>query len=163
MFGLQGGFRNNTDTSKGFGYIIPEFGIDYKLVPNGQIVLATKLKGHFNLGNNFEFYQGATLGASQGLRGYRNQRFNGKNAFVQSTDLRLNLRKVKTGLLPLNIGFYGGFDYARVWIKNEDSDVWNTSLGGGIFANAADMLTLNLSAFSSDDGLRLAFRLGFGF
>jgi hypothetical protein len=163
MVALQTGYRNNISTSKSFGYVIPEFGIDYKLVPSGQLVLATKLRGHINLGDDFEFYQGATIGADQGLRGYRNQRFNGKSAFVQSTDLRLNLRKVKTGLLPLHIGLYGGFDYGRVWIDNEDSDTWNTSLGGGIFANAADMLTLNLSAFNSDDGLRLAFRVGFGF
>jgi len=163
MVALQTGYRNNVSTSKSFGYVIPECGIDYKLVPSGQLVFATKLRGHFNLGDDYEFYQGATLGADQGLRGYRKQRFNGKSAFVQSTDLRLNLRKVKTGLLPLHIGLYGGFDYGRVWINNDDSDTWNTSLGGGVFANAADMLTLNLSAFNSDDGLRLAFRVGFGF
>ena len=125
--------------------------------------MATKLKGHLNLGDGFEFYQAANLGANNGLRGYRNERFTGKNAFVQSTDLRLNLRKVKTGLLPLNIGVYGGVDYGRVWIENDNSNVWNTSIGGGIFANAADVLTLNLSAFNSDEGLRLAFKIGFGF
>ncbi|NRD21786.1 metallophosphoesterase [Winogradskyella litoriviva] len=163
LFSLQAGFRNNTDTSKGFGYLIPELGFDYKLVPNGQLVLATKMSGHFNLGDNYEFYQGATIGADNGLRGYRNQRFNGKSAFVQSTDLRLNLRKVRTSVMPLKIGLYGGFDYGRVWIDNEDSKTWNTSLGGGVFANAADLLTLNLSAFNSDEGLRLAFRLGFAF
>ena len=85
------------------------------------------------------------------------------SAFVQSTDLRLNLRKVKTGLLPLNIGLYGGADYGRVWVEAEDSDRWNTSIGGGVFVNAANMITGNFSAFHSDDGLLLAFQLGFGF
>lgn len=163
LFALHTGYKNNVSTSKGFGYIIPELGFDYKLVPNGQLVLATKLKGHFNLGDDFEFYQAANLGANNGLRGYRNERFTGKSAFVQSTDVRVNLRKVKTGLLPLNIGIYGGVDYGRVWIDGEDSNKWNNSFGGGIFANAADMMTLNISAFNSDDGLRLAFKVGFGF
>ncbi|WP_458628710.1 metallophosphoesterase [Winogradskyella sp. PC D3.3] len=163
LFGLQGGYRNNTDSKKGFGYIISEFGVDYKLIPSGQFVLATKLRGHFNLGDDFEFYQGATIGADNGLRGFRNQRFNGKSAFVQSTDLRLNLRNVKTRIMPLKIGLYGGFDYGRVWLDAEDSDTWHTSIGGGVFAIAADMMTLNLSAFNSDEGLRLAFKLGFGF
>lgn len=163
LFSIHAGFRNNIETSKGFGYIIPELGFDYKLDTNGQLVLATKLRGHFNLGDNYEFYQGATIGADNGLRGFRNQRFNGKSAFVQSTDLRLNLKKVRTNVMPLKIGLYGGFDYGRVWIEHEDSNTWHTSLGGGIFANAADMLTLNLSAFNSDEGLRFAFRLGFGF
>ncbi|WP_299105446.1 metallophosphoesterase [uncultured Winogradskyella sp.] len=163
LFSIHAGFRNNVDTSKGFGYIIPELGFDYKLEPNGQLVLATKLRGHFNLGNDFEFYQGATLGAGNGLRGYRNQRFNGKRAFVQSTDLRLNLRKVRTSVMPLKLGLYGGFDYGRVWLQNDNSNRWNTSVGGGVFANAADLVTMNLSAFNSDEGLRLAFRLGFAF
>ncbi|WP_299273163.1 metallophosphoesterase [uncultured Psychroserpens sp.] len=163
MIALETGYKNNVSTSSGFGYIIPELSFDYKLVPSGQLVLATKLKGQINLGDDFEFYQGANLGANEGLRGYRNERFIGNSTFVQSTDLRLNLRKVKTGLLPLNIGFYGGVDYGRVWLDGEDSDRWNNSFGGGIFANAADMITANLSAFNSDDGLRIAFKLGFGF
>ncbi len=163
MIAIETGYKNNVSTSKGYGYIIPELGFDYKLVPSGQLVLATKVKGQLNLGDDFEFYQGANLGANEGLRGYRNERFTGKSAFVQSTDLRLNLRKIKTGLLPLNIGFYGGIDYGRVWLDNDASNTWNTSVGGGVFANAADMITANISAFNSDDGLRLAFKLGFGF
>ena len=160
---LQVGYKSNIDNSNEFSYIIPQFGIDYKLVPNGQLVFATNLLGHINFGDGFEFYQAASIGAENDLRGYRDQRFTGKNAFVQSTDLRFNIRKVKTGILPLNIGVYGGFDYGRVWLDDDNSRRWNTSIGGGIFANAANMMTLNLSAFHSNDGLRLAFKMGFGF
>jgi hypothetical protein len=170
LFAVETGYKKNVNESNGFGYLIPELGFDYKLIPSGQLVLATKFKGHINFGDGFEFYQAANLGANNGLRGFRNERFTGENAFVQSTDLRLSLRKVKTGLLPLNIGIYGGVDYGRVWVDEEllldvshHSDVWHTSVGGGIFANAANMMTLNLSAFQSDDGLRLAFKMGFGF
>ncbi len=160
---LQVGYKNNVDTQKGFGYIIPEVGVDYKLVPSGQLVLATDIRAHINLGDGFEFYQAASLGARSGLRGYRFQRFTGKNAFVQSTDIRWNIANLKTGLLPINLGFFGGVDYGRVWLEDDDSDKWNNSFGGGIFANLANMATANISAFNSDDGLRLAFRLGFGF
>ncbi len=159
----QIGYKTNIENSKGFGYITQAFGFQYELEPSGQLVLASKLKGHFLLGDNFEFYQAATLGANNGLRGYRNQRFTGKSAFYQSTDLRFNFRKLKTGVLPLNIGIYGGFDYGRVWLENDNSEKWNNSFGGGFFAVAANMLTVNISAFNSDDGLRLAFALGFGF
>jgi hypothetical protein len=167
---LQLGYKSNVDNSRGFGYFIPELGFDYKLEPGGQLVVATKAKAHFILGDEFEFYQGASIGGDDGLRGYRNQRFTGENSFYQSTDLRLNLRKVKTGLLPLNIGIYGGFDYGKVWVDEtllldatHGFDDWNTSVGGGVFANAADIMTLNVSAFHGNDGLRLAFKLGFGF
>tara|TARA_R110002050_G_scaffold157357_2_gene285967 strand:- start:26212 stop:29913 length:3702 start_codon:yes stop_codon:yes gene_type:complete len=169
---LQVGYKSNLEKPKGFAYFIPELGFDYKLVSSGQLVFATNAKAHFIFGDDFEFYQSANLGANNGLRGYRNERFSGENSFYQSTDLRLNLRKVKTGLLPLNIGVYGGFDYGRVWVDNElvsdnnsafNSNSWNTSIGGGVFANAADILTLNVSAFHSEDGLRFAFKVGFGF
>lgn len=163
LFALETGFKNNVDTSKGYGYIIPELGFNYKLISSGQLVLATKVKAQINFNDNFEFYQAASIGANNGLRGYRNERFTGKSAFVQSTDVRLNLRKMKTGLLPLNIGLYGGVDYGKVWIENESSNTWNTSVGGGVFANAADIITGNLSVFHSQDGVLLAFKLGFGF
>ncbi|MFK7749881.1 MAG: metallophosphoesterase [Kordia sp.] len=160
---LETGYKNNVSTSKGFAYVIPAFSIDHQLVASGQLVLATKLRGHINFGDEFEFYQGANLGANTGLRGYRNERFTGKSAFVQSTDIRLNLRKIKTGLMPLDIGLFGGFDYGRVWVENDPSKKWNTSLGGGIWFNGADMLAANISVFNSDDGMRFAFGFGFGF
>ncbi|MGB5362064.1 MAG: BamA/TamA family outer membrane protein, partial [Aureibaculum sp.] len=171
MTSLKAGFKmNEKDLDKGFVYLIPEIGFDTKLVTNGRLVLATKLKAHLNFGDDFEFYQAANIGANNGLRGYRNERFTGKNAFYQKTDLRFNFRKIKTGLLPLQIGLYGGFDYGRVWVDNDlvsnldyNSETWNTSIGGGIFVNAADMITGNLSLFNSDDGLLIAFTFGFGF
>jgi len=160
---LQVGYTSNLEKSNDFGYAIPSISFDYKLVPSGKLVLATKFKGHFTFGDGFEFYQGATLGANNGLRGYRNERFIGKNSFYHSSDIRLNLRKLKTGLLPLHIGIYGGFDYGKVWLENIDSKKWNTSIGGGVFFNAANMMTANISAFNSNDGLRIAFAMGFNF
>jgi len=45
-FLLDVGYKNNIDNSNNFGYLVPSLAIDYKLVPNGQLVLATKVKGH---------------------------------------------------------------------------------------------------------------------
>ena len=170
LFNLEAGFRNNLSTSKGFGYVIPELAFAYKLTPEGQVVLASKLRSHINLGDGFEFYQGAVLGDQTGLRGYRRERFTGKSSFVQSTDIRFDLRRQSSNFLPFNFGFYGGFDYGRVWVDDstvtnigDNQNQWNTSIGGGIFVTAYQMFSANISAFSSDDGLRLGFRLGFGF
>lgn len=157
------GYKSNTSRNKGFSYIIPSLSFDYKLIPSGQLVLATKFKGHLNFGDGFEFYQGASLGGNDGLRGYRNQRFTGKNAFYQNSDIRLNLRKIKTGLLPLHIGLYSGFDYGRVWLENDNSNTWHSSIGGGIFVNGADMIAANLGVFKGKENIRVAFSLGFNF
>jgi hemolysin activation/secretion protein len=161
---LHLGFKTNTKNSdQNFGYIIPSLSVDYKLVPNGRLVFATKWKAHFNIGDNFEFYQAASIGGVDGLRGFRNQRFTGKKAYYQNTDLRLSLTELKTGLLPLSIGLYGGFDYGRVWLPNQESNRWHTSYGGGFFLNGADLIAANFSLFNSDDGLRFVFGIGFGF
>lgn len=151
------------DGSQGFGYIVPSLSFDYKLIPSGRLVLATKWKAHFNVGEGYEFYQAANIGGLDGLRGFRNQRFSGKKSYYQNTDLRYSLKRMKTGLLPVNMGIFGGYDYGRVWTPDFDSDIWHTSYGGGFFLNAADVLSLNFALFNSDDGARFTFGLGFGF
>ncbi|MCW5515066.1 BamA/TamA family outer membrane protein [Muriicola sp. Z0-33] len=161
---LHAGYTTNLDNSdQSFSYIIPSLSMAYKLASNGRWVVATKLKAHFNIGDDFEFYQAASIGGTNGLRGFRNQRFAGKKAFYQNTDLRLSITDFKTGLLPVGIGLYGGFDYGRVWLPEDDSNIWHTSVGGGFFVNGADIISANMALFNSDDGLRFTFGLGFGF
>lgn len=163
-FALHGGFKTNVEQSgRSFGYIIPSFSMDHKLLANGRLVLATKAKGHFTIGDDYEFYQAASIGGNNGLRGYRYQRFTGKRAFYQNTDLRYSFRGRRTGVLPVTPGIYGGFDYGRVWFPGDSSDKWHNSYGGGFFLNGADILTANFGLFNSSDGMRFAFQLGFGF
>ncbi|NJB71111.1 uncharacterized protein YpmB [Saonia flava] len=150
-------------TERGYGYIIPSLGFNHKLLANGRLVLATKFKVHFNLGDGFEFYQGASIGGNNGLRGFRFQRFTGKKAYYQNTDIRYSFSEIRTGVLPVSFGMYGGFDYGRVWLPSEDSDKWHTSYGGGLFLNALEMLTARISYFESSDGPRFSFGVGFGF
>jgi hypothetical protein len=157
------GYTVNIDQSNGFGYLKPTLSFDYPLVNSGRIVFATKFGGQINFGDDFEFYQGARLGARNGLRGYRFDRFIGKSSFYQSSDIRFNLTKIKTGLLPLTLGMYGGFDYGKVWADGLTTGDWNTSVGGGFIFDAADMLSASIAAFNSDDGMRIVFGLGFGF
>lgn len=158
------GYKNNVsldDTS--FGYVIPSLSLNYKLIPNGRLVLATKWKGHFNIGNGYEFYQGASIGGVDGLRGFRNERFNGKTAYYQNTDVRFSLGKMRTRIVPTSLGMFVGYDYGRVWFPGNSSNRWHTSYGGGFFLNASDLLSVNLSLFNSVEGPRFAFGLGFAF
>ncbi|MBO6827938.1 metallophosphoesterase [Allomuricauda sp.] len=163
-FSMEGGFRKNLDDgSRSFGYVIPSFSVDHKLSADGRLVLATQLKGHFTIGNGYEFYQAASIGGNNGLRGFRFQRFTGKTAYFQNTDIRYSFRRTKTGILPVTPGIYGGFDYGRVWFPGDSSRIWHNSYGGGFFVNGADILSANFGLFNSSDGLRFAFGLGFGF
>lgn len=166
---LLGHTRSLRENSS-FSYANTSLGITHKLIPNGKLVLASRVDGYFIFGDNFEFYQAAAIGANNGLRGFRNERFTGKNSFYQTTDLRYNISNLKTAILPINIGVFGGFDYGSVWdtpdtltVIPRQSKIFNTSYGGGFFINATNLLTGNLGIFDSSDGLRINFTLGFDF
>ncbi|WP_047247235.1 metallophosphoesterase [Maribacter thermophilus] len=161
---IEVGYKNNTNgDGKSFGYLVPSLSFNYKLIPNGRLVLATKWKGHLNIGNGYEFYQAASIGGIDGLRGFRNQRFTGKTAYYQNTDIRYSLRRMKTRILPTSMGLFAGFDYGKVWSPLIESNEWHTSYGGGFFINGSDILSVNLALFNSVDGARFTFGLGFAF
>lgn len=146
-----------------FGYLIPSLTLDYPLDTRGNMVLATRWKAQFNIGNAWEFYQGAHIGASDGPRSFRNQRFTGKTAYYQLTDLRWQFARKKTGILPVNPGIFAGFDYGRVWFPGAPSRRWHTSYGGGLFANALDVFSVNAALFHGSEGFRFSFGFGFAF
>jgi len=163
-FSLASGWKSNIKNSEeNHAFITPSFGINYKLNSKGSIVLASKLKSNIIIGTNFEFYNAASIGGLDGLRGYRNQRFTGNSSFYHNSDLRFTLRNVKTELVPLQLGVFTGFDYGRVWLKNEKSNDWKTSYGGGFWLVAADLVNLNVTVFNSKDGAYFNLGLGFGF
>ncbi|RAR46482.1 calcineurin-like phosphoesterase family protein [Flavobacterium lacus] len=163
LFSIQGTWKTNlSDSKRNFTSLESELGFSHKLTKSNKLVLGTLLKGKMLLNNNFEFYQGATLGGDYDLRGYRNERFLGKQSFFQSTDLRWNIGKIKS-IIPMSYGILGGYDYGRVWLDGEDSNKWHQSVGGGIWLNGLDLVTARLTFFNSQDGNRIAFGLGFGF
>ena len=158
-----GSTLNLDDTDRIFGYVKPSLTFYNALTRNKKLVLRTQAQGQFNIGDDFEFYQAATLGASNGLRGFRNERFTGESALVGSADVRYSFNRFKTGLLPVQIGLYAGGDVGRVWLDGEDSDEWHNDIGGGFWVNAVDLISGQFGVFNSDDGIRLNFVFAFNF
>ena len=163
-FGIVGGYKTNIDEyDNKFGYVEPTVSFDYPLHESGLAVLATKLKGRAIIGDEYEFYHGATIGGNNSLRGYRYERFNGKYSYFQTTDLRVGIAKIRTNFIPLRLGVTAGFDYGRVWEENDDSNDWHNSYGGSVFLNGFQAFTGNLGFYHSEDGNRVMFTLGFKF
>lgn len=158
LFDLTAGTTLNIEsTERIFGFIRPSLTFYNALSRNKKWVLKTQAQGQFNIGDSFEFYQAATVGANNGLRGFRNQRFTGESALAGSADIRYSFPTTKTGVLPLQFGVFGGGDVGRVWVDFEDSDIWHTSLGGGFWVNAVDLIAGQFGLFNSADGLRFSF------
>ena len=165
-FGITAGYKTNIDNSdveNSFGYVRSNIGFDQKLTRRRMLVLATQIGGEAILGNNFEFYHAAQLGGNLNLRGFRNQRFTGKYAVYQNIDLRCAVGRIKTSIIPLNYGVTASFDYGRVWIDDDTSNVWHNSAGGSVWLSALGILTANVGYFNSTDGGRVVFILGFNF
>jgi len=160
--GYKAGINENSDDNS-FAYVEPYFGLIYVLTPSKNLVLATRIGGEAILGDNFEFYHGATLGGSHGLRGYRNERFNGKYSLYHNIDLRLRLGKSKASFLPLKYGLTAGFDYGRVWVEDDDSNKWHNNIGGSFWVSGFEAFTGNIGYYHSTEGGRVSFTLGFEF
>ena len=135
----------------------------YSLLPNQSLLLETRLEGKRILSNQFEFYQAATLGGDADLRGFRDQRFTGKNSFFQQSNLRASIGQIKNPFVPIYYGVQVGFDYGRVWMPLETSTKWHQSFGGGIWFKAAQLIMGNVAYFQSSDGGRLSFRMIYNF
>lgn len=161
---LVAGYTSNLNGNENrFGYVRPSLSLFYPLHPSGIAVLATKVAGEAVLGDNYEFYHGATLGGHQSLRAYRDERFNGKTAFYHSTDLRVGISRFRTNFVPLLIGVSAGFDYGRVWTEGGQFEKWHSDFGGSVWVNGFSALTGNLGFYHGEDGNRLLFSLGFNF
>lgn len=161
---LTAGYKTNIDEHDNeLGYLKPSISVDYPLHKSGILVLATKIGGEVIISDKYEFYHGAMLGGNESLRAFRNERFNGKSSFYQSTDIRIGLGKVETSFMPLRFGLTGGFDYGRIWEKNDDSKDWHTNYGGSIFVNGFSAFTGNVGYYTSDEGSRVVFTFGFKF
>ena len=151
---------NLQNTERKFATVETGLGFLHYLTRNQKLVLSSYAKAKWLLGNDYEFYQMATLGGNTDLRGFRFNRFYGKNSFYNSSDFRYEVGRIKNSILPLTYGFFGGFDVGRVWVPNEVSRKWHNSYGGGFWLNAVNAISANVSYFTSSDGGRLVVGIG---
>ncbi len=146
------GYKSNIKLDNvNFGYASLSLGFDRKLIPSGNLVLGSKAEVNTNFGNDFFFYHAPSIGGSNGLRGFRDERFTGKTSFTQSSDLKLRLKQIVTAVVPITFGVYGGFDYGRVWVANDTSNTWHTSYGGGLWVGALSSFGFNVGYFLSEE------------
>ena len=155
---LTGGWKMNLkDASRNFPYAKASVELDVKITD--RLTWATMAETQQLFNNKYEFYQAA----STELRGYRDNRFIGKQSFYQYSDIRLDMGKLRNPFTPLKYGVFAGFDYGRVWFPGEQSKRWHTSYGGGIWLTLINKITTKYSCFASTDSFRFMFELGLGF
>ncbi|MBL4744771.1 MAG: metallophosphoesterase [Flavobacteriaceae bacterium] len=163
-FWFKAGYKYSLNyTHTRVGYLKSKLGFDHKLTTKGNLVLSSIIGGEVNLSNDYLFYDAVSIGGSNGLRGFIDNRFSGNSAVYQNTDIRLKIARLKTSFIPFTIGLYGGFDYGRVWQQGEQSKKWHTSTGGGIWVSALSSLSLQMAVFNSSDGNLISIGLNFNY
>ena len=163
-FYLEGGYEINLKkTNATVPYLETTFGFSHKILKSDKLVFGSLVKSKIVFSNNYLFYQMAELGGDSDLRAFRFQRFSGKQSFFVTSDLRYQIGKFKNSLIPAKYGLFAGYDTGRVWLRNDFSNKWHQSYGGGIWLNGINVITGKLSYFHGEDGGRISFGLGFGF
>ncbi|MEL7219719.1 MAG: hypothetical protein AAGJ93_00290 [Bacteroidota bacterium] len=133
-----------------------------KLSQSPLLVFANSV-GYQKVWGDPQFHQYADLGNRSNLRGFRNERFRGTSAFFHNMDLRLRLRQSNNNILPYDMGILGGFDYGRVWLDEEDSDIWHNSATVGLWFDLLGFVVVQpYYSFNEEENL-FSFRLGFNF
>jgi len=157
-FSLTPGWKFNvSDFGRNVPYMKSE--LSFELTYGDRLSLTTEIKGTALFSDKYEFYQAAAVE----LRGFRNNRFIGKQSLYEHTDLQLDLGHLKNPFTPLLYGVFAGFDYGRVWYPDEHSQKWHISYGGGWWLTLFKNYTGKFSYFASKDGGRFSFGLGLGF
>ncbi|MBO6584733.1 MAG: BamA/TamA family outer membrane protein [Gracilimonas sp.] len=127
-----------------------------------QITIANRVGSAHNIGD-FPFYEANTLGGTTNLRGYNGRRFSGRTSFFNNTELRVELFDFYNYLLGGKVGISGFFDVGRVWFEGENSELWHTGYGGGIWFNVFESFLINSSIGVSEEGTLFSVKAGFLF
>jgi hypothetical protein len=118
-----------------------------------RVVYAIRVGGE-KLFGDYTFHEAATLGRTDNLRGYRENRFYGDASLYLNAEVRIRMKHFQTYLLNGTAGVLLFNDVGRVWLEGENSKKWHNGTGLGLWFSPFDMAVGSVSyAASSDDRL----------
>lgn len=123
-----------TPTSRQFTRLTSDMTVYASLSDPARVIAVIGLGAGQIFNRDFEFFQAMHLGVgNNNLHGFRRNRYAGQSVAYGSVELRVKLFDVKSYLFPGPFGLTGFYDVGRVWYTGEDSRLWHSAYGGGIF------------------------------
>jgi hypothetical protein len=153
-------YIKNLKDSKGFMNVSYNTSVYFS---KGVFTAAIRPGVAFNIGDDFEFFQANTLGATKNLRGFRRDRFAGKTSLYNNAELRFRFRNSNGYFLRGDFGFITFLDNGRVWMPGESSDKWHSGYGTGIFFIPYNMVALTATYGMSKEENIVSVKAGFQF
>jgi hypothetical protein len=147
--------QNIKETSKHVTDFLGDFQVYLPLFAKLSLSLRT---GAETVVGKPEFYQYASIGGGQNLRGFRGNRFWGKTAFYNSNELRF-ISDVKNYFFNGKAGLVAFYDNGRVWMPGENSNTWHIGYGGGILLSPFKAIGGEVTYGFSKDGNIIQLRL----
>ena len=123
-----------------------------------RFVLITRASVEGIVGD-YPFYFAPTLGGTN-LRAYHFEQLAGQNAFAQTTDLRIDVVRIHSGL-PSTVGLNLSIDHGRVFGPATASNAYHLNYGGGVWWSLLDAVGVSLNYYRGlDGGSRFVFAIG---
>lgn len=154
-------FPNMFDLQTDFSKIFAEIKGFFTVKTFTDLTLILKAGAQNNFGN-YVFYEAASVGGENNLRGYSRERFQGDASVFGQSELRIKIASLNL-FLPSTIGISGVSDIGRVFYNGEDSKQWHSTFGAGVWLEIKKALVLNFLAAFSPEVTKYYFNFGIGF
>ncbi len=156
LTGLSG-IRNG---SKSFTSFTSDMSIYASLTDPARLIAVLKVGMGKIYSKNFEYFQALTIGSENGLIGFRKNRYSGTALMYGGLELRYNLFKLDSYILPGTLGIAGFYNAARIRAKNLATSKWRDAFGLGIYYLPFNLFTISAYAGFSQGEKMLNFTLG---
>ncbi len=115
--------------------------------------------------SNIPFYKLEYLGQLNGLRGFQENRFTGESLAYYNVQLRIELAKFRTSILPMKFGIGGFYDSGRIFSDFDITNKWHQGYGGGFYLiPLKENFAITASVgFSEEESGLLLLTIGSGF
>ncbi|WP_211999920.1 BamA/TamA family outer membrane protein [Chitinophaga sp. HK235] len=156
------GTKGLSSDSKNYTQLQSDLSLYMSFRAPASFVIVSRFGGS-KIWGDYEFFQAATVGGTQNLRGFRNYRFAGGASAYNNTEIRVKLFDLKTYVLPAAVGLLAFNDVGRVWKDNETSHIWHDGYGGGIYLAPVNALIVTAVIGHSSEETIAYLTLGFKF
>jgi hypothetical protein len=125
-------------------------------------MLALRVAGGQNFGT-VPFFDNYSIGGWTTIRGFERNRFSGKGMVLGNAELRFDVGELNL-IFPSRYGCSLFVESGRVFVNNEQSKLWHSSAGGGVwFAPISPDLTVVTSVAHSAEGIYINAQIGFSY
>ena len=126
---------------------------------NGPLVGAARVGGR-RLWGNFPYFEAATIGGGDTVRGYAQKRFAGDTSVFGNVELRRKFLDTYL-LLPGELGLFLLGDAGRVYVNGDSPGGWHSSWGFGLWGGTLKRITtMSLSLAFGAEGTSFYFNFG---